>query len=108
MEKFYKPIKNDAKDLNTMEKQETYIYQIYALNQNDFFEIDILNDKIEMIGVKDSSNLLDPYIYTFKIKQSITIKNKPTLIFKFTIKVTEYELKRLNLIAKMKGVDLYE
>lgn len=91
-----------------MQKQETYIYQIYDCKKNDFFEIDILNDKIEMLGVADSINLLDPFIYTFEIKQIVTIKNNPFMVFKTTIKITEYELKRLNSIAKMKGVDLYE
>lgn len=91
-----------------MEKQETYIYQIYDLIKNDFFEIDILNDKIEMLDFSNSFNLLDPLVYTYEISQIVTIRNKPSMKFKFTIKITEYELKRLNLIAKMKGVDLYE
>lgn len=91
-----------------MQKQETYIYQIYDLVKKDFFEIDILNDKIKHCAIFQSKDYLEDEVHIIKIHQIATIDEKPFLKFTFTFTISSYEFKRLNLIVKMKGVNIYE
>ncbi len=91
-----------------MIKQETYIYQIYNYDNNDFFEFDILHDKIEINGTLKTYSLNENELFDLRIKQIVTIDNKPFLKFITKLVVTEYELKRLCFIAKIKGVNIYE
>lgn len=86
-------------------KQGTYIYQAFDIEKNDFIEIDVLHDKIEVISVLKNKPL-DTIEYWVNVIQVITIKNKPSLKMVTKCYFTEYELKRLFLIANMKGVKI--
>ena len=88
-----------------MEKQLTYIYQAFDIKKNDFIEIDILHDKIDVIAVIKNKPLY-AVEYWVNVTQFITIKNKPSLKMITKCYFTEYELKRLFLIADMKGVKI--
>lgn len=90
-----------------MKKQENYIYQIYDYKFNDFFEIDILHDKLEFTIGEEYDDLQEEK-QLLKVIQYITIDNKPRLKFITTINVTRYELRRLFKMYQIKGVNWNE
>lgn len=87
-----------------MKKEETYIYQIYDYMRNDFFEIDILHDKIEITN-DDETETLEEEKQVLNVIQNITIDKKICLSSTTKLYVTRYELRRLFKMYYIKGVN---
>lgn len=88
-----------------MKKEETYIYQIYDYMQNDFFEIDILHDKLEFTNDDDEEFDLNEEKQILNVIQNITIDKKTRLNSVNKLYVTRYELRRLFKMYMIKGVN---
>lgn len=87
-----------------MKKEETYIYQIYDYMRNDFFEIDILHDKLEFTN-DDEFETLEEEKQILNVIQDITIDKKTRLNSVTKLYVTRYELRRLFKMYQIKGVN---